>query len=573
MEDQLPRQGHFLVGDLVQRINLRVIHDRHVEAVVHRFVHEDRIQHSPRICVQTEGNIAYTEDRLYLGQLFLDPLDRVQRLDARCPVVVLTGRDRQREGVENQVHRPHPVFVHRQVVDALGDCDLLVRSQGHAVFVDGQRDHRRAVLLRHRQHFRRALLPVFQVDGVDDRLARDPLQALFDDVRFRRIQQYRRGHARRDPFQHVADVDLFVLTHDRAAQVEHVRAFVDQLFGHRQDRVVIPFLYQVAELHLARRRVHLFRDDQRLRLQVQRHHRVRARRRAHRFHVALRRLQVRARRGHDLDVLRRCPAAPADQPHPVIRDEVLVKFGQFPRLQLVHCPPALVLRQARVWQHRHVLRRIQSQVAHRVIHLLGTGGTVQSDDVDVEQLQRGQRRADLRPQQHRARGFQRHLNLHRQALARLLHRLADADDCRLRLQNVLAGLDQEHVHSALNQPQRLLRVALRHRVEADVPQRWQLRGRPHRPGNKSRLPVRELLRDFLRQLRRRPVDLVRLVLQLIFGEHHAGSPERVRFHDVAARLKVRGMDLADHVRPAQHQQLVAALFVPVIIHRQVPRLD
>ncbi len=285
--NQLARQIDLGLGNLVQRINLAVVHDGHVEAVVHRLVQEHAVQHAPRVGVQPERNVADAEHRLRQRQLGLDRLHRLQRLDAGGAIVFLSRRDRQRQRVEDQIHRTNAVLVHRQIVDALGDGQLLLRRQRHAVFVDGQRDHRRAVALGHRQHLRRALLAVFQVDRVDDRLARNALQRLFHHVGLGRIDQDRRRHARRNLLQDGADVSLLVFAHDGAAQVEHVRAFVHQLLGQRQDAVVVLRAHHVLEVLDARGGVHLLRDHQRLGIEVERNHRVRAGRRANHLDLAL----------------------------------------------------------------------------------------------------------------------------------------------------------------------------------------------------------------------------------------------------------------------------------------------
>ena len=60
------------------------------------------------------------------GSSFLIAFTAFRRLDAGGAVVFLTGRDGQRQRVENQVHRPNAVLVHRQIEDALGDGQLLL---------------------------------------------------------------------------------------------------------------------------------------------------------------------------------------------------------------------------------------------------------------------------------------------------------------------------------------------------------------------------------------------------------------------------------------------------------------
>ena len=83
----------------------------------------------------------------------------------------------------------------------MGDRDFLVRGQGHAIFIDGERDHGRTIALGHWQDLRRALLAIFQVDGVDDGLAGNTLQRFFDDVGLGRVDQDGRGYASGDLFE------------------------------------------------------------------------------------------------------------------------------------------------------------------------------------------------------------------------------------------------------------------------------------------------------------------------------------------------------------------------------------
>ena len=317
-ENQLARQIHFFLRNLVQRINLGVVHDGHIEAVVHRLVHEDRIQNPPRISIQPKRNIADAQNRLNVGQFFLDPLDCLQRLDSGAAVLILAGRNRQSQRIENQIRPVQPILLRSQIEDAMRDRHLLLRGQRHAVFVDGQRNHRRAVALRHRQNFRRPLLAIFQIDRIDDRPPGNALQRLFDHVGLGRIDQNRRRNARGNPFQNRSDVSLLVLAHDRAAQIEHVRPVVHQLLRQRQNVVVFLPLHQIPEVLDARRRVHFLGDDQRLRLEIERNGSVSARSRADALHVALRRLDAGNRIDHRFQMLRSRAAASAHDAHAVI---------------------------------------------------------------------------------------------------------------------------------------------------------------------------------------------------------------------------------------------------------------
>ena len=66
----------------------------------------------------------------------------------------------------------------------MGDGHLAIGGERHALLVDGESDNRCSVTARHGQHEAGALLAVFQVDGVDDRLAGDALERLFNDDGF-----------------------------------------------------------------------------------------------------------------------------------------------------------------------------------------------------------------------------------------------------------------------------------------------------------------------------------------------------------------------------------------------------
>jgi hypothetical protein len=79
----------------------------------------------------------------------------------------------------------------------------------------------------------------------------------------------------------------------------------------------------------ARRRVHLFGDDQRLRLEIERNRCVRAGAAATASRRALRGFHAADRIHHGLQMLGRCAAAAADNAHAVVLDKVLVIFRQF----------------------------------------------------------------------------------------------------------------------------------------------------------------------------------------------------------------------------------------------------
>ena len=118
-----------------------------------------------------------------------------------------------------------------------------------------------------------------------------------------------------------------------------------------------------------------------------------------------------------------------------------------------------------------MLGGIDAQVAHGIVHLAWPGRAVHAENVNVKWLERGQGSSDLCPQQHAARGFECHLDGDRKALPCFLHGVGNSDHGGLGLQQILASLDQQHVHSTLDQGERLLLVGRSHIIEFDMAKR------------------------------------------------------------------------------------------------------
>ena len=203
---------------------------------------------------------------------------------------------------------------------------------------------------------------------------------------------------------------------------------------------------------------------------------------------------------------------------------MLVILGQFLGREFVDRVPAFVLRKPGIRQHRNFLGRIQRQIADRIVHLLRPGRAVQPDHIDVERLERGQRRADLRAQQHRAGFLQRDLHRHRQPLPGFPHRFEHADGRDLGLQQVLRGLDQQHIDAAFDQRRGLLLVSRNHRSKLMCPSDGSLVVGPIDPAtNRGRSLVENCCATSLASLRGLDVDLVHPVAQFEFAEHDRAS--------------------------------------------------
>ena len=221
----------------------------------------------------------------------------------------------------------------------------------------------------------------------------------------------------------------------------------------------------------ASRGVHLLGHDQRLGVEIERHHRIGAGCRCGDLDIASCGLKVGAGFDDRLQVLGPRATAAANNAHAVFGDELLVVVGQLLRLQKVDCTATLVLRQPSIGQNGNMLGRVRAQVPDRIVHLFRAGSAVQTDRSDVEHLQRGERRANLGAKQHGAGSFQRDLHLDGHVLSGFLQRVEKADQSGFRLKDVLTGLQQENINSALDECDRLFRVGGGHVVEGDVSQR------------------------------------------------------------------------------------------------------
>ena len=67
VENQILGDPHLLLRDLVQRQDLREMHDRAGQPAAQRMVEKDRVQHLPRRRVQAERDVRQAEDDLALG--------------------------------------------------------------------------------------------------------------------------------------------------------------------------------------------------------------------------------------------------------------------------------------------------------------------------------------------------------------------------------------------------------------------------------------------------------------------------------------------------------------------------
>ena len=224
--------------------------DGGVQPGLHALVQEDRVQHLAGGGLEAERDVGQSEGGLDARVTPLELGDRVDRLDPVPPGLLLAGGDREREAVEDDVLLAHPP-VHGQVGDQpLGDLDLPRRGAGLAALVDGQRDHRRAVLADHRHQLGdpgvRAVA-VLVVDRVDDRAAADQLEARLDHRGLGRVEHQRQRRGGAEPPGDLAHVGHAVPADVVDADVEQVGPVTGLRLGDRHAVLVVVGDHRLAE--------------------------------------------------------------------------------------------------------------------------------------------------------------------------------------------------------------------------------------------------------------------------------------------------------------------------------------
>ena len=167
----------------------------------------------------------------------------------------------------------------------------------------------------------------------------------------------------------------------------------------------------------------------------------------------------------------------------------------------------------------------------------------------------------------------RHRDHQRQLEAPLVEQVPYRDQRRLRVERVEYRLDQQQVAPAIHQTPRLFEIGVPQRVERGGAKRRVVhvrrdRQRPIRRPDCAGHEPRAVRGAFGPHVDGGPGKAGGLDVQLIYNRlervvrlSNGGAAERVGLDDVAARLQIRVMDPADHVRPGQHEQVVVPLQV------------
>ena len=256
-------------------------------------------------------------------------------------------------------------------------------------------------------------------------------------------------------------------------------------------------------------------------------------------------------------------AAAADEVQAVVAYEGLLRVGQALGVEREVGAVLGEDRQAGVGHAQQRGAGVAGQIAQVFAHLGGAGGAVQADHVDAEGLQRGQRGADLRAEQHGAGGLEGHGDQQRYLDAGRLHGAAGAQDRRLRLEEVLGGLDDEGVGAAGEQALGVGLEAVAQGAVADVAEGGQLGAGADGAEDPALTAVAggEVVGGLAGDAGAGLGQLVDAVGDVVLGHGGVVCAERVGLDAVDAGLEVGLVDRTDDVGPGEVEDLVAALEV------------
>ena len=214
------------------------------------------------------------------------------------------------------------------------------------------------------------------------------------------------------------------------------------------------------------------------------------------------------------------------------------------------------------------------QMAQVLAHLARAGRAVQPDHVDAERFQGGQRGGDLGAEQHRAGRLDGDLGDDQRAGSQPGRGPLAPDDGRLGLEQILAGLDDQRVRAAPQQPLRVGLVGVAQLAERGVTQGGQLGAGADRAEHPARAARRgPSVGGGPGQPGRRLGQFPDPADQAVLAEVAHVRAEGVRSDAVRARLQVGVVDRGHDVGPGHVQDLVAAFVTVEVVEDGVAGLE
>ncbi len=206
------------------------------------------------------------------------------------------------------------------------------------------------------------------------------------------------------------------------------------------------------------------------------------------------------------------------------------------------------------------VRACCAEVAEVLDHLRRPRRAVETDDVGAHGLERGERRADLRADEHAPGRLDRDLDHQRDADAGGCHRPAGRDHRRLALEEVLDRLDEDDVGAAFEQALHLGDVGVAQLGELDVAERRELGAGADGADDPAGPVGRRVARgDLAGEGGGGAVQVAGDLGDVVLGQDDRERPEGGRLDRVDADGEELVVHLADEVGAGEDEVLVAPL--------------
>ncbi len=179
---------------------------------------------------QSERDVRDAENGFATRQRLLDQPDALDGLDAGADIIFVAGADRENQRIEDDVLGLDAVFFGEQFERSLRHLQLAIardRLRLLLVVVDTSDHQRGAEAPRQRHHFLETILAVFEIDRIDQRLARGALERFFDHTMIGRIDHQWHFYFFDFYFEEAGDVRHLVAIRILQAYVEDVCAAAD----------------------------------------------------------------------------------------------------------------------------------------------------------------------------------------------------------------------------------------------------------------------------------------------------------------------------------------------------------
>ncbi len=241
VENQVFGQFALFGGDFGVGFDVGGVDNRHIQPGADAVVEHDRVQGRTGVGGQAKGQVRDAQRGENARQGFLNQPDAFDGFDGRVGKFWVAGGESEGQVVEDERGGGQAMFVHGDIIDALGHFQFALAGFCHAAFVNGQDDDRGVVFFGEFENFVGFFAPGFKMGRVDETAPRRGLEGDFQHVQFGGVNHQRQVNAGRNQFADdlAHEIRLVAALGDGHGNIQPVRAVIHLVAGDCQDGVPI----------------------------------------------------------------------------------------------------------------------------------------------------------------------------------------------------------------------------------------------------------------------------------------------------------------------------------------------